>query len=56
MYKEKILCSAPPNRCRDTQHPTWRLKRGRVFNGNQDVGRLPGEAKACTPPDVMLSI
>jgi len=33
-----VLCSAPPNGCRDT-HPTWRTKEERLFNGDQVAGR-----------------
>jgi len=68
--KDVVLWSAPPNECRDTQHPTWRTK---------EVSRLGGaiclvvwliqllvmteemlfsgirwEAWACTPPGVLL--
>jgi len=24
--KDVVLCSAPPNGCKDTQHPNWRTK------------------------------
>jgi len=24
LEKDAVLCSAPPNKCKDTQHPTWR--------------------------------
>jgi len=46
------LCFAPPNRCRDTQHPTWRTKEERLFSGDQVVGSW--EAEACKPPGVLL--
>ena len=44
------MCSAPPNGCRDTQHPTWR-KKEELFNGDQVVGR---QKPGCIPPGVLL--
>jgi len=45
-----VLCSAPPNGCRNTQHPTWRIKIGKYFQW----GAGGWEAEACTPPKVLL--
>ena len=46
-----VLCSASPNGCRDTQHPTWRIKIGGDFQWESGGW----EAEACTPSgEVML--
>ena len=39
--KDVVLCSTPPNGCRDTQaqHPIQRTKKERLFSGDQVVGR-----------------
>jgi hypothetical protein len=37
--KDVVLCSAPPNGCGDTQHPTWKIKAKKLFKGDQVVGR-----------------
>jgi hypothetical protein len=43
--EDVVLCSASPNGCRDTQHPTWRVQI-RSFS--------VGITEACTPPGVLL--
>ena len=47
--KDVVLCSAPINGCRDTQHRTWKTKLRVVFSGGGGW-----EAEACTPPGVLL--
>ena len=34
-----VLRSAPPNGCRDTQHPTWIIEKEKLISGDQVVGR-----------------
>jgi len=48
--KDVVLCSAPPNGCRDNQHPTWRTN----IRGVLQWGSGGWEAEACTPPGVLL--
>jgi hypothetical protein len=48
--KDVVLCSAPPNGSKDTQHSTWRIKIGEAFQWGSG-GR---EAEACTPPGLLL--
>jgi hypothetical protein len=48
--KDVVLCSAPPNGCRNTQKPTWRGKIGWAFQ----LGSGGWEAWACIPPGVLL--
>jgi hypothetical protein len=45
--KDVFWCSAPPNGCRDTQHPISRIKQEKLFSGDQ-------VAEACAPPGVLL--
>ena len=44
------MCSAPPNGCRETQHPTWSIKIRDAFQW----GSGGWEAKSCTWPGVLL--
>jgi hypothetical protein len=52
--KDAVLCSASvlhtPHKRRDTQHPTWSIKRGVAFQW----GSGGWEAEACIPPGVLL--
>ena len=45
-----VLFSAPPNGCRDTQYPTWRMIERKGFHW----GSGGWEAEACTPLGVVL--
>ena len=48
--KDVVLSSAPPNGCRDAEHPTWRIGIREVFQ----LGSGGWEAEVCTPPGVLL--
>jgi hypothetical protein len=37
--RDVVWYPTPAYECRDTQHLTWRMKRGGLFNGDQVVGR-----------------
>ena len=45
-----VLCSAPPDGCRDMQPPTWSI----YVRGAFQWGSSGWEAEACTPPGVLL--
>jgi hypothetical protein len=50
LRKDIVLCFAPLNGCRDTQHPTWRIKIRKAFQW----GSGGWEAEACIAPAELL--
>jgi len=57
--KDVVLCSAPPNGCRDTQHFTWRIKTRGAFqweSGDCLVYRLVWITKASSLAWLLINL